>query len=97
MIVQEKMGQLLHKVWHKQCTGGHETQFGDGAAIFIPGRSLWVSYDGGSHSVLQVFQTTFICYPHYLLKLWCRGSQSSHTGPDNPHLKTPGFYMILCK
>jgi len=57
MIVQEKMGQLLHKVWPKQCTRGHETQFGDGAAMFIPGRSLWVSYDGGSHSVLQVFQT----------------------------------------
>jgi hypothetical protein len=76
MIVQEKMGRLLHKVSHKQCTGGHETQFVDGAALFIPGRSLWLSYDVGSHSVLQVFQTTFICYPHYLLKLWCSGSHS---------------------
>jgi len=75
-IAQEKMGQLLHKFWPKRRTGGHETHFGDGAALFIPERSLWISYDGGSHSVLQVFHTTFICHPHYLLKLWCRGSHT---------------------
>jgi len=75
-IVQDKMVQLLHKFCPKRRTGGHETHFGDGAALFIPERSLWISYDGGSHSVLQVFHTTFICYPHYLLKLWCRGSHS---------------------
>ena len=63
MKVQEKMGQLLDKVWPQKCTEGYEKHFGDGTGLFIPGRSLWVSYDGGSHSVLQVFQTTLSVIP----------------------------------
>jgi hypothetical protein len=75
MIVQETMGQLLHKVWPKKCTGDMKRTLEMlQLCLFLGGACGY--HVMGSHSVLQIFQVMFICYPHYLLKLWCRGSHS---------------------